>query len=269
MQDETGKTGETALFQDIGDDSAFIQRYGERIGVGMAAVIYVRDGIAAKVFRENKPKTDAFQEAYAMAVVNELNVPSPRVYGVETFCNRTVLLMDAVKGTSLLDMMLKDTGRVPYVLDKVARLQAALHAIEFSGFRTMKIMLQAMITASPGLAPAEKERLTKLLAQLPEDIRLCHGDFHGGNILCDGDSCIIIDWGEVSCGSPAADACRSYMDYYIARQGYEEQYLDAYCAVTGRTREEILAWLPVVVGSVYGYLTPEAQKIVRPLFRTM
>lgn len=59
------------------------------------------------------------------------------------------------------------------------------------------------------------------------------------------------------------------MDYNIARQGYEEQYLDAYCAVTGRTREEILAWLPVVVGSVYGYLTPEAQKIVRPLFRTI
>ncbi len=266
MKDETI---EKTLFQDIGDDSAFIKRYGERIGVGMAAVIYVKDGIAAKVFRENKPKTDAFQEAYAMAVVNELNVPSPRVYGVETFCNRTVLLMDEVKGTSLLDMMQEDRSKVQFVLDKVTRLQAVLHEIEFSGFRTMKIMLQAMITNSPGLTTAEKERLTKLLSQLPEGISLCHGDFHGGNILCEGDSYIIIDWGEVSCGSPAADACRSYIDYYIAQQGDEELYLDAYCAVTGRTREEIMAWLPVVVGSLYGYLTPEAQKIIRPLFSTI
>jgi hypothetical protein len=34
----------------------------------------------------------------------------------------------------------------------------------------MKIMLQAMITNSPGLTTVKKERLTKLLSQLPEGI---------------------------------------------------------------------------------------------------
>ncbi len=121
------ETIQNKFFQDIGDDSEFINRYGERVGVGMAAVIYVKDGIAAKVFRETQPKRQAFLEAYSMAVVNELNVPSPTVYGVETFCNRTVLLMDEVKGTSLYDIMLEDEKKVSYVLEKVARLQAALH----------------------------------------------------------------------------------------------------------------------------------------------
>lgn len=123
-----------------------------------------------------------------------------------------------------------------------------------------------MIQASPGLTREEKDRLLALLPTLPEEYILCHGDFHGGNILYDGKFCNIIDWAEVSCGCPAADACRTYMDYYVAEMGIEGMYLDKYCAATGRSREEILAWLPVVVGAVYGYLSPQAQKIVRPLF---
>lgn len=262
----TDQTNVNTLFGEIGDDKAFRERYGEQIGAGMAAVIYARDGVAAKVFRDNQPPRQAFQEAYTMAVINELGIPAPKVYGVETFSNRTVLLMDLVKGISLLDVMIKDRSKVAECMDTVVKLQAALHQVKFTDFRPLKMMQQGMITASPGLSPEEKERLIGMLPSLPDDIILCHGDFHGGNILCDGDSCMIIDWAEVSCGCPAADACRSYMDYYIARQGLEDLYLDKYCAATGRTRDEVLTWLPVVAGSVYGYLSPEAQKIVRPLF---
>lgn len=255
-----------SLFGAVGDDKEFRERYGEQIGAGMAAVIYARDGIAAKVFRDNQPPRQAFQEAYTMAVINELNIPAPKVYGVETFGNRTVLLMDQVKGISLLDIMLKDRNTIPECMDTVVKLQAALHQVEFTGFVPLKSMQKGMIAASPGLTPEEKEKLLKMLDSLPDGLILCHGDFHGGNILCEGKSCMIIDWAEVSCGSPAADACRSYMDYFIAGQGFEELYLEKYCAATGRKREEILAWLPVVAGAVYGYLSPEAQKAVRPLF---
>lgn len=255
-----------SLFGSVGDDKEFRERYGEQIGAGMAAVIYARDGVAAKVFRDNQPPRQAFQEAYTMAVINELNIPAPKVYGVETFCNRTVLLMDQVRGISLLDVMIKDRNLIPECMDTVVKLQAELHKVEFTGFVPLKSMQKGMIAASPGLTSAEKEKLLGMLASLPDGLTLCHGDFHGGNILCEGKSCMIIDWAEVSCGVAAADACRSYMDYFIAGQGFEELYLEKYCAVTGRTREEILAWLPVVAGAVYGYLSPEAQKVVHQLF---
>ncbi len=262
----TDEINVNSFFGAVGDDKAFRDRYGDQIGAGMAAVIYARDGIAAKVFRENQSPHQAFLEGYTMAVVNSLNIPAPKVYGVETFCNRTVLLMDQVKGISLLDVMLQDRNRIPECMDTVVKLQAALHKVEFSGFLPLKSMQKRMIDASPGLTSEEKEKLLKMLDSLPDGTILCHGDFHGGNILCEGKSCMIIDWAEVSCGDPAADACRSYMDYCIAGQGFEELYIEKYCAVTGRRREDILAWLPVVAGAVYGYLSPEAQKAVRPLF---
>ena len=76
----------------------------------------------------------------------------------------------------------------------------------------------------------------------------------------------MFDWAEVACGVPEADACRSYLGCYISQVGAEEIYLKKYCAATGRKRDDILAWLPVVAGSTYGFLSPKAKEIIRPLF---
>ena len=54
------------LFADIGDDREFVARYGERIGTGMSAVIYARDGVAAKVYREGQKSFQGFKEAYVL-----------------------------------------------------------------------------------------------------------------------------------------------------------------------------------------------------------
>lgn len=255
-----------SMFGKVEDDKEFRERYGEQIGAGMAAVIYARDGIVAKVFRDTKLPSEAFQEAYAMSVINELKVPAPKVYGVETFHNRTVLLMDQLKGISLLDVMLKDRNKAPECMDTIVRLQVEMHKMLLLGYTALKSKQKAMIIGSPGLSPEEKEKLLGMLDKLPDGNNLCHGDFHGGNILCEGDSCLIIDWVEASSGDPAADACRSYMDYFIGGYGFEELYLEKYCSATGRSRDEILAWLPVIAGAVYGYLSPAAQAYVRPLF---
>jgi aminoglycoside phosphotransferase (APT) family kinase protein len=262
----TNKNGTDSLFASIGNDEEFRKRYGEQIGSGMSAVIYARDGIAAKVYREGQPKRQVFQEAFTLAVVGDLGLPAPRVYAVETFCGRTALLMDQVRGASLLDVMLKDPKKTTECLEKVVELQTAMHKVLLADFRPLRMVLKGNIIGSPGLSPEEKERLSAMLAALPDEFALCHGDFHGGNILFDGQSCTIIDWAEVSCGCPAADACRSYLDYCMAQMELEEVYLERYCAATGRAREEILAWLPVVAGAVYGYLSEQGKKIARRFF---
>src|SRR4030065_570068 len=53
---------------------------------------------------------------------------------------------------------------------------------------------------------------TKALAELesmPDGDRLCHGDFHPGNILLSRPEPIVIDWIDASIGSPLADVARS------------------------------------------------------------
>ncbi|OPX62191.1 MULTISPECIES: phosphotransferase family protein [unclassified Methanoregula] len=247
-------------------EEEFVKRYGERIGAGQSAVIYARDGIVAKVYRTGQPRKQVFQEAFTLAVVGDNNIPAPRVYGVETFRNRTALLMDQVRGDTLMDIMLRDPAKMEECTDRVVELQAAMHKVQTTEFRPIKLVLYGTIMISPGLRQAEKDRLFALMAQLPDGYSICHGDFHHGNILLENGVYRIIDWAEVAVGDPAADAARTYMDLILGGRGLEEMYLQKYCRATGRTREEILAWLPVMAGSMYGFLPEKARQVLRPLF---
>jgi aminoglycoside phosphotransferase len=249
------------------NDEKFRKRYGEKIGAGQSAVIYARDGIVAKVYFEGQPRRQVFQEAFALAAVEDLGIPAPRVYGVETFCGRTALFMDQIRGDTLMNIAKKFPEKAEECTDKVVELQINMHKTLTSDFRPLKMTLLGMILTSPGLTQTEKERLTKILGELPDGMSLCHGDFHHGNILVENGIYRIIDWAEVAVGDPAADACRSYLDILlIPDRDSADQYLMKYCAASGKTRDEILAWLPVMAGSLYGYMKEEVKKNIRSLF---
>ena len=247
-------------------DEEFVKRYGEKIGAGQSAVIYARDGIVAKVYRAGQPGKQVFQEAFTLAVVGDNGIPAPRVFGVETFCGRTALIMEQVRGITLLDIMTKNPEKTGECTDRVVELQAAMHKVQTTEFRPIKMVLYGTIMVSTGLTQDEKGRLAALMAALPDGYSICHGDFHHGNILVENGKYRIIDWAEVACGDPAADAARTYMDLLLGGMGIGETYLSKYCSATGRTREEILAWLPVMAGSMYGFLPDKARQILRPLF---
>lgn len=248
------------------NDEEFKKRYGERVGLGQSAAVYAKNGVAAKVYRETQPHYQPFMEAFYIAMVSELGLPVPKIYAVETFLNQTAVVMDQVRGKSLYDIAMEDPSRIGETLDKVVEMQIAMHKVSAGVFRPLKMVLGANIAASPGLTTGEKDRLNKELARLPDGLAICHGDFHGGNILFDGKTYMIIDWAEVACGAPAGDACRTYMDYYMGSREIADAYLKKYCAASGLTREEILAWLPVTAGSIYGFLSDEWKKQIRHLF---
>jgi aminoglycoside phosphotransferase (APT) family kinase protein len=48
-----------------------------------------------------------------------------------------------------------------------------------------------------------------ILGRLPRGDRLCHGDFHLGNLLGDWDTPVVIDWGDAARGDPLADVART------------------------------------------------------------
>lgn len=249
------------------NDDEFAKRYGEQVGSGMSAVVYARDGIVAKVYRSGQPSRQVFQEAFTLAAVAEHGIPAPRVYGVETFHGRTALLMDQVKGESLTDIMVRSPEKTGECLDKVVELQVAMHKVNSSHFRPIKLVLMGNICVAPGLDDADRKRLFSLLTALPDGLAVLHGDFHGGNILFDGTSYKIIDWAEVALGDPAADVARSYLDYlFMDRKDLAEIHLAKYCAATGMSKEKVLAWLPVMAGSLCGFLAEDANRMLRALF---
>jgi aminoglycoside phosphotransferase (APT) family kinase protein len=54
-----------------------------------------------------------------------------------------------------------------------------------------------------------RDAALKALETMPDGDRLCHGDFHPGNILLGRSGPVIIDWIDSSIGSPLADAART------------------------------------------------------------
>ena len=248
-------------------DDEFTKRYGDQVGSGMSAVVYARDGIVAKVYRSGQPSRQVFQEAFTLAAVAEHGIPAPRVYGVETFNGRTVILMDQVKGESIMDIMLRSPEKTSECIDRVVELQVAMHSVNSSHFRPIKLVLMGNIAVAPGLDAGDRNRLFSLLSTLPDGLAVLHGDFHGGNILFDGSSYRIIDWAEVALGDPAADVARSYLDYlFMDRKDLAEMHLAKYCAATGISKDSVLAWLPVMAGSLCGFLPEDTNTMLRTLF---
>ena len=53
-------------------------------------------------------------------------------------------------------------------------------------------------------------------------------------------------------GEPLVDVCRSYVDYAVSSAEFAELYLARYCAASGAKREDVLQWLPIQAGILYG-----------------
>jgi aminoglycoside phosphotransferase (APT) family kinase protein len=61
------------------------------------------------------------------------------------------------------------------------------------------------------LTPQRRGFALQLLADLPSGDRLCHGDYHPGNVLVAADRVTVIDWAGAARGIPEADHARSLL----------------------------------------------------------
>jgi thiamine kinase-like enzyme len=81
---------------------------------------------------------------------------------------------------------------------------------------------------------------------------LCHGDFHGGNVIFNEGVYWVIDWIDAAKGDPLLDVCHSYVVCAIGSYELAESYLARYCAASGAIREDVIQWLPIQAGILYG-----------------
>jgi aminoglycoside phosphotransferase (APT) family kinase protein len=51
----------------------------------------------------------------------------------------------------------------------------------------------------------------RVLDRLPDGDRLCHGDYHPGNVLVAADRVAVIDWANATRGAPEADHARTML----------------------------------------------------------
>jgi aminoglycoside phosphotransferase (APT) family kinase protein len=230
---------------------------GKLLGAGKEAEAYVCGTAVMKLYKSAAPKRSTFREAANLALAGEFGLPVPTVLGVHQIGDRWGVLMTRVDGPCLADAMRSQPGLMGAHLKRMAKLHLRVHAHPGMQFAGLKARLVANIREVGILGSARQDALLDKLAELPDGDRLCHGDFHGMNILGLPGEETVIDWLDARRGDPAADVCRSFVLMQPHAPELASAYVDHYAEISEVSRDRILAWLPVVAAARLAERVPD------------
>jgi uncharacterized protein (TIGR02172 family) len=239
---------------------------------GRTAEVYAwGTGKVVKVYFPGFSAEDANYEAKIAVTVQESGVACPRFYEQVEFEGRPGLIYERVNGVPMSELVFKGPWRVPSLAKRMAKLHRAMHQpvieVDLPNQREKYIR---RIENSNILPAALKTRLLEAYAKIPDESRLCHGDFHPENILSNAGSDLAIDWIDVSVGHPLGDVARTS----ILLKGmaatvpippvrwlvnwFHDHYLRAYFA-DGGDQAIYRAFLPIVAAARLAEGIPELQ----------
>jgi aminoglycoside phosphotransferase len=222
---------------------------GALLGAGKEARVHAWGDRAIKLYNAGGSKHRPFREAAILAFAESLGLPVPAVHEVTQIDGRWAIVMDRIGGRSLADTMRRDPQTLSDHLARMATLHRSVHAQDATPLGGLRQRLVANIRTAPGLGNGDRRRLLTGLRGLPDGDRLCHGDFHPGNILGDPQHPTIVDWLDATRGDPLADVCRSYVLMQPVAPDLAWAYVAAYCAAAGCAREDVQRWLPFVAAA--------------------
>lgn len=250
---------------------------GNLIGEGRTAEIFQwEENKVLKLYRKGIPKEEAEREyEITLNVYNKCKL-APKVYEMIETDDRSGIIYEKINGKTMLSII----GAKPWNIKKEAERFAELHKsiqkeVDFE-LPTYKSKLKENISYTDLLSSEIKTKLYKYIDELPEDNKLCHGDFHPDNILVTKDKQIVIDWMTATKGNPLADVARTSIMLKFAvvpgkpwivrkiidvvRNKLYLEYLKHYLKISGTDIKEIEAWeLPVAAARLIEWL-PESEK---------
>lgn len=247
----------------------------KRIGQGRTAEVFEQpENRILKLYRPDFPEDAVQHEFQTSSLAYSMGVRTPKPYEQIRVEDRKGVVFQRIRGKSLLALIVKKPWTVRRQAGLLARLHADLHTYPAGEIgRKQKAVLRQYISAAPLLTEEEKKQVLAHLESLPEEEKLCHGDFHPDNVLYDGD-CWIVDWMTGMSGNPAGDAARSVVILGAGtlpdgtprlirsavqrlRGRLKKSYVEEYLKVSGIPYPEIEQWImPVAAARLVEWLPP-------------
>lgn len=150
-------------------------------------------------------------ESTKTAAVHVAGGPAPDVSDLVEIGGRPGILVERIRGTSMLDAILtNEDDSLSHVMAFADLHAQVLGTSVNTGLPDVKDFLASKIDNADlpvGQRTAAKNHMTKL----PSGDATLHGDYHPGNILLTPNGPTVIDWGEASRGDAAADIARTLL----------------------------------------------------------
>jgi streptomycin 6-kinase len=241
---------------------------GALIGQGNTADIFdAGNDKVVKLFKFGYPLDAVRHEFDNSRLLNGLDLPVSRSYELAAHEGRHGILYDKIDGEPLLELLLR-TGDVGQGATVLASLHKRILACKLSGAESLKSILKNNIEHANDLTMACKAKLLAVLDALPDGDRLCHGDFHFGNVLVNGDQSYMIDYMNICRGHEFGDIARTVylteMTPVPAQIPNRERILpmkkratDIYLQAMGVAREDLAEWLLVTAAARLSELNRE------------
>ena len=204
-----------------------------------------------KVFNENKPAADVFNEALNLARVEEAGADVPRILEVSESEAGWALATEKVPGVTLAERMEADPKNLDAYLEQFVDLQLKLQTLRSPLLTQQKDKFVRMINTVEEIDKTTRYEVLMKLDGMPKHNKLCHGDFNPTNIILSDDGTpTIIDWSHATQGNASADAARTFLLFSLAGDDETaEAYLMLFCEKSGTPRQYVQKWIPIVAAS--------------------
>jgi Ser/Thr protein kinase RdoA (MazF antagonist) len=149
-------------------------------------------------------------ETVALEAVDGVGV-APKLLDVVECDGSKGLVVQRVAGPDMLTLLQRRPWRVLALARSLAKAHLAVHRVPAPvELADLRDVLSARISDAD-LPPQLVDFARRVLDGLPDGDRLCHGDYHPGNVLLAREGPTVIDWGAATRGAAEADHARTLL----------------------------------------------------------
>lgn len=219
--------------------------------------VYQDGNRIVKVFNDQKPASDIFNEALNLARVAEtgLRVPKPlEVSQVKEgeWEGSWALATEYVPGRTLAEIADDDIPeRRPTYLEQFVDLQIEFQKVDAPLLNRQKDKLQRMVSSVKTIDPSVRYDLEIRIRGMKSGYKVSHGDFNPTNVIIpdDGSAPYVCDWAHVTAGLPEVDAATTYLLFAVDDPDHAKDYLALYSKRADIPQQVIMQWVPVVAAA--------------------
>lgn len=237
---------------------------GTPIALGRTAEIYAwQPGWIIKLYFNWFRRENIEYEARVGRALHLAGLSTPAVGEMIEINSRIGLIYERIPGQTIWKALSAKPELGPSFARRMAELHTAMHDSHLDiELPNQHARLENKIQQAGALPEDLRDRLLTSLTQLPSQDRLCHGDFHPDNILTGPNGERVIDWIDVTRGSPLADLARTSIILLGAAETlpggpqlrgflrtFHAAYLRAYFRLNPGGQQTYQRWLPVVAGA--------------------
>ncbi len=243
------------------------------LGQGNTAEIYqYGEGRILKLFRQQMPYLMIEREYKVTKVVQEYLDNIPKAYELIERDQRHGIVYEQIKGVDMTKAMIRNLFGMNAECRRLAAIHYRVHEQNIDVGFSLKDKLAQNMNGCTELTSEEKNKIIQYMETLPDGTKLCHLDFHPGNIMLQDGKYYVIDWMTACTGDAAADVARTVLLMQMGEmmhisplmrrvlscimRAIGKKYLHEYIRLSGRTEEEIEKWmLPIAAARLAEWLT--------------